>query len=167
MLIVLEGIDGSGKTTLLKQLAEHDVQTVVGENRFDVKSIRKYRRYYKQWHHSKKLYAVDRSYLTDLIYRSIDSGPAGLHTVSDMYKYQKCVDILIYCNSANAFKNSMKRGEDNIVDITTSNKLRERYDFCVSIIKRYSNIKVLTYDYDNMSITDVLKFIREVSDGIR
>lgn len=166
MLIVLEGIDGSGKTTLLKQLAKYDVQTVIGENRFDVKSIRKYRRHYKQWHCSKKLYAVDRSYLTDLIYRSIDNGPAGLHTVSDMRKYAKCVDILIYCNSANAFENSIKRGEDNIVDITTSNKLRERYDFCVSIIKRYSNIKVLTYDYDNMSVTDVLKFILEVSNGV-
>ena len=72
MLILLEGVDGSGKTTLFKQLQDKGINTEKSIGRKEPFQ------YYKWLAISSKRgpFVVDRSFLTELVYRTVDDMPA-------------------------------------------------------------------------------------------
>ena len=160
MFIIVEGIDGSGKSTLVKELEQHGAIFLPGEDRYSKKSIKHFLSMIKQLHNHKDVYLCDRSFLSDLVYRYIDDKSPAVYTLDNLYQFCKYCDAIIYCNSAHSFENSIARGENNITDILTSERLRIYYNFLIDIFKRYDLVKVFEYDYDIMNVNDVVNFIK-------
>ena len=70
MLIIVEGGDGSGKSTLCKQLSELDNTDVVRFERGAQVSLTDYIELAMSTYN----YVLDRSFITDIVYRILDNG---------------------------------------------------------------------------------------------
>lgn len=155
MLVILEGVDGSGKTTLLNQLLDkgYMCKKSLRENNEIDKTIYNFAKYHD------KILILDRSFITDAVYRCVQGG------VRESFDMKKSADILdkgvkiIYCTTNTSFNDAMQRGEDNITDAEVHSSLKNAYDFVMNYIRKYTDTKVMNYNWRYMSIDSVIKFI--------
>lgn len=161
MLILLEGVDGSGKTTLCKQLHERGVKV---ERSIDRK---------EPFQHYKWLSIatkrgpsiVDRSFLSELAYRLVDDEPVMKMSLENMLSVLKHCKI-VFCDTDSAYEDSMKRGEDNITDRQKSERIRQTYRTLMSMLSKFADVKILTYDWKHQNVDDVIKFIGGTNNAV-
>ena len=108
---------------------------------------------------SDNIYICDRSFVSDLVYRSLDHkvGQMSLSQISDL-----CLNNIkiIFCYNENAFENAMARGEDNITVKEVHKILDDRFYFVETMLKSFTNVRICNYNYKyEDSIDNVLKFI--------
>lgn len=162
MLIILEGADGSGKTTLLKKFLDDGIICKRCLRHEDV-----------DW--NKLCYlakdtdiVIDRSFITDLVYRLVQGGnPESIALKTMIPIIDK--SIIVLCETSNMFEESMKRGEDNIIDKDTAQKIKDMYDTIVKkMICMYCNPKgVCTYNFRDENAYHNLKVdIKTLKGGI-
>lgn len=158
MLVILEGADGSGKTTLMQQLLEKGFtckKTLRGENR------ERLMRLYNETMSSNSLIVIDRSFISDIVYRCNDDLPReGLDANEAIQILDKGCRI-VYCKTDSQYDDSIRRGEDNITSYSKSEQISKTYDLFMTFAKKYTNTKVFEYDWHNQTVDDVVDFILE------
>lgn len=158
MLILLEGVDGSGKTTLCNQLRKE---------KFVIKKpIDRIANFpYTSWSNlvaesaiSKQDFIFDRSFISELVYRTTDKKEIGTMAFLDMcYILNYCKIIL--CETNTSFEDAMTRGEDNIIDRQVSNQIKQAYRTIVTMLNKFLYVPTFVYDWQHQTIDDVIKFI--------
>lgn len=153
-LIILEGADGSGKSTLLKRFVDAGAVEIKSPERndkyHDIKFLEDV--IHCDRRSNNNLYVMDRSFLTDVVYRYVDDDkPMTIDLLELLQIMERRRVIIIYCKTNNAFENSIARGEDFITNKDVHNKIVDCYDYLMFIIKTYSFIKVIDYDFTNNS----------------
>ena len=154
MLILLEGVDGSGKTTLCNQLKEKGIPIVTAVDR-----LSKFP--YYEWLklvYENTVSVVDRSFITELVYRTNDRKDVGTMTLEDMCKILPFCKVIL-CETDSAFEDSMLRGEDNITNKETSKQIQQVYQIITTMLSKFTEAKMFTYDWKHQTVDDVLKFI--------
>ena len=145
MLVIIEGADGSGKTTLCNALRTHGF-TLIRRERFAKNfTFREFK--YLQLSTSK--FVIDRALLTPWAYRLFDNCKLD----EDDFSLKEILELLVdspivYCNCANSFNYSMKRGEDNITTLENSNEIRRIYNYIIKTIKLYTTTNIFEYDFE-------------------
>ena len=160
MLLLLEGVDGTGKTTLLKELLDRGFcckRTFRHDNK-DAKPFYKYSQ-------SKGIVVLDRSFISDMVYRMVDNLCAEDLSMHDASEVLDGDVKIIHCVNNNHYEDAMKRGEDNITDKTLSDKIAFIYEIFMTYFSKYTNAKVFKYDYHCNTVDDVIDFIKEVKNG--
>lgn len=156
MLVIVEGVDGTGKTTLCKNLYGFNIKSVKPVPRDNTKQ-------YKNW---KKVinfcrncnYTVDRSFISELVYRIYDGLPVNMY-LKDMLKIlKKCV--IIYCKTDTAYEDSMQRGETNIVTKKDNEEIAKIYETIMMMLNHFANVPVFVYNWRKGNIYDVVDFIK-------
>ena len=162
MLIILEGGDGSGKTTLCKQLVE--AGAVANKIEYGCKD---YFNKYNDLINENVYNVLDRSFITDLVYRLNDNKARDVADLSGMsiildalYPYP----ILIHCETETSFEDSMKRGEDNITNKEDAECIKVIYNLICKMIKKFTKTSVLKYNWKVNNVNDVIRFINSKSD---
>lgn len=154
MLVILEGVDGSGKTTLCNQLKEKGliVEPPVGRlEHFP----------YSKWlalMAKRDITVVDRSFITELVYRTVDGKFPGTMNLAEMCGILEDSKIIL-CETDTAFEDSMVRGEDNITNKETSKQIQQVYQIITTMLSKFTEAKMFTYDWKHQTVDDVLKFI--------
>ena len=154
MLILLEGVDGSGKTTLCNQLKERGLIVEPPVDRLEQFP-------YSKWFElsqKRDVTIVDRSFITELVYRTIDGKPKGKMTLKEMCAVLQFCKIVL-CETDSAFEDSMVRGEDNITNKETSKQIQQVYQIITTMLSKFNSVKSFTYDWKHQTVDDVLKFI--------
>lgn len=142
MLILVEGADGSGKTTLVSQLSNDFPTLRINRNHGNIKE------FYNNLICMKEDVVLDRSFITDVVYRlALDDGiePDDI----DMF-YMDCIllySIVIYCKTPTQYDDAMHRGEDNITDLKTAQKISRYYDAVMKFINTRTSTHVIKYDW--------------------
>lgn len=154
MLILLEGVDGAGKTTLCNQLREKGIPVVTAVDR-----LSKFP--YYEWLklvYENEVSVVDRSFITELVYRIVDGKNVGTMKLDDMCKILSFCKIVL-CETDSAFEDSMLRGEDNITSEKISKQIQLTYQIITTMLSKFASVKTFTYDWKHQTVDDVLKFI--------
>lgn len=154
MLVILEGVDGSGKTTLCNQLKEKGIPIVTSVGRFSKFP-------YCEWIklvYENDVSVVDRSFITELVYRTNDGKDVGTMTLEDMCKILPFCKIVL-CETDSAFEDSMLRGEDNITNEKTSKQIQRTYQIITTMLSKFTSVKTFTYDWKHQTVDDVINFI--------
>ena len=154
MLVILEGVDGSGKTTLCNQLKEKGIPTVTAVDRFSKFP-------YYEWLklvYENTISVVDRSFITELVYRTVDGKNSGTMKLEDMCKILSSCKVIL-CETDTAFEDSMSRGEDNITDEKTSKQIQLTYRIITTMLSKFTSVKTFTYDWKHQTVDDVINFI--------
>lgn len=155
MIVILEGADGSGKTTLAKTLVNWGYNKLNVPAKEDVDAYSKYLVY----GHDSQIFIADRSFISDLVYRSVDNKEVG---TLDFYQIALILTTkikIIYCKTDTSFNDAITRGEDNITDYYTHKKISDAYDTVISIIYKFARVNVMTYDWSKNKLSDVINFI--------
>ena len=160
MLVLLEGVDGTGKTTLLKELLDRGF-CCKRTFRHDNNDARPF---YK-CSHSSEIVVLDRSFISDMVYRMVDNLWAEDLSMHDAAEVLDGDVKIIHCVNSNHYEDAMKRGEDNITDKTLSDKIAFIYEIFMTYFNKYTNAKVFKYDYHCNTVDDVIDFIKEVKNG--
>ena len=158
MIVLIEGNEGTGKTTLIDNLFNEikfvRAKYIKGMNVMDL---------FKFMANDENLYIIDRSFISDMVYRAID-GHKSVNTLFDICYF---MDIyapytkVIFCNNDNAFENAIRRGEKNITTRAAHKDVENGFKFVRSLINNFTRVETFDYDYDYDSIDDVIKFIKE------
>ena len=162
MLIILEGGDGSGKTTLCKQLVE--AGAIANKIEYGCEDyFSKYNDLVMDEHYN----IVDRSFITDLVYRLNDNKERD---VADLVGMALILDgtqpypIIIHCETETSFEDGMKRGEDNITNKEDAECIKVIYNLICKMIKKFTPTKVFKYNWKVNNVNDVIRFINSKSD---
>lgn len=158
MIIFVEGVDGSGKTTLVNTLEKS------GYKKMDAID-RTLQGQYWEWNclkdkvkFSRKPAIVDRSFISELVYRLFDDDVPTIDLQSISFLLENDVKI-IYCKNKNSYSNAISRGEYKITDKDIHKKIENAYDVVMSIIEKFTRCPIFKYDFDDDSISEVIKFI--------
>ena len=156
MLIIVEGGDGSGKSTLCKQLSELDNTDVVRFERGSQVSLTDYIELAMSTYN----YVLDRSFITDIVYRILDNGERESLSFVQMATLFTTGRIkVVYCETRTQYEDSIKRGEDNIVDKKLSDRLKDLYRVVLTFLEKYANIPVMRYNWKAGNLSEVCEFI--------
>lgn len=160
MIVIIEGADGTGKTTLLRELQKYGIVGVsTPRNVPDLELF--YFELFETFSHGPNVIAMDRSFISDLVYRLEDEQPRGavnLHQMCDMLRKNSKI---IHCVNDNCYVNSMLRGETNITTKERSEFICKTYSIVLEIFNKFHDIPVFEYDYEKDLLKDVLNFIKE------
>lgn len=160
MIIWIEGVDGTGKTTLCKTLHEtYGYNAAKGIERQCNKKTEctDWRKLICTLHETRGTYIIDRSPITELVYRLVDTDPSYIS--SDLLK-EMCINSkCIFCESDTAFRDAQIRGEDNIIEYKLHSKLSQLYPVVVELLHTHGRLPVMKYNYTCNDIKDVIKFI--------
>lgn len=154
MLVILEGVDGSGKTTLCNQLKE---KGFIVEPPVDRLEQFPYSKWF-QLSQKRDITIVDRSFITELVYRTIDGKPTGKMTLKEMCDVLQFCKIVL-CETDSAFEDSMLRGEDNITNEKTSKQIQRTYQIITTMLSKFTSVKTFTYDWKHQTVDEVINFI--------
>ena len=162
MIVIVEGVDGSGKSTLCKKLVDlgYDQAIITG----GATEFERYENLKNSYKYS--VVVMDRSFITDLVYRSIDCKQRrGMNLYEIM---QICDDRvkIIHCTSDTSFKDSIERGEDNITTETENLTIKSVYHTIINIFKTFTDVEIMNYDWHINNIDDVINFIKGGKDAV-
>lgn len=161
MLIILEGGDGSGKTTLHKKLIKAGAKSI-SILRHDNLAMYKYM---ECLHQPERYFVMDRSFITDLVYRINDGEKRDVMNLMDMATILRHINlIIIHCETDTSFEDGMKRGEDNITDKTEAETIKSIYRLVMKMLTIFADTKVLHYDWHLDDDNEVIRFINRKSD---
>lgn len=165
MLVILEGADGSGKTTLMQQLLEKGFtckKTLRGENN------ERLRRLYEDAIFNDDVIIIDRSFISDIVYRCNDDLPRESLDACEAIQILDKNCKIVYCKTDSQYDDSIRRGEDNITSYSKSEQISKTYDFFTTFIMKYTDAEVFEYNWHNQIVDDVVDFILEgCTDAIR
>lgn len=153
MIVLIEGVDGSGKTTLCNQLRF--------EGYIPINIPQDEAQYVEYVIHANDslVYISDRSFLSDLVYRLEDGKErTGMDLYSMSEIFNRNVKV-IFCHSPTAYLDSMKRGEDNITSKPRSDAINHLYNIVYRMLKTFTNVPVMDYNWKSDKLSDVIKFI--------
>lgn len=153
MLIILEGADGSGKTTLANKLRKNNY-TVIKDERHKHSAED-----WRQWSISKNLYILDRSFISDMVYRCLDGEHGAINIMDIAFCLINGNTKIILCETDTSFEDSMRRGEDNITDKKVSERIKQLYRDMIQMIQNFSTVKVLKYNWKQNQLAEVVSFI--------
>lgn len=156
MLILLEGVDGSGKTTLCNQLKEKGFVCEAPIDRLERFSYAKWMELAKR----RDVTIVDRSFITELVYRTMDGKERGTMSLKKMCNVLPFCKIVL-CETDTAFEDSILRGEDNITSKRISKQIQNVYQIITAMLSKFTSVKTFTYDWKHQTVNDVIKFIFE------
>ena len=156
MLILLEGVDGSGKTTLCNQLKE---KGFVVEPPVDRLEQFPYIKWF-QLSQRREITIVDRSFITELVYRTVDGKETGKMILKEMCEISQFCKIVL-CETDSSFEDSMLRGEDNITNKKTSKQIQQTYQIITAMLSKFTPVKTFIYDWKHQTLNDVINFIIE------
>lgn len=168
MIVYFEGVDGSGKSTIIKKLQEEFGYDVVTPSQSMYNKFQEY----VAWEHfasdyENKIILCDRSFISEFVYRLVDNQATFL-TLELLAKLLTNCKI-VHCTSSTAFTDAQERGEDNIVTFEQHKRIEQLYFDTMSIINKFTKIPILSFDWHNQNILDVIKFIncnKEKNNGI-
>ena len=162
MLILVEGADGSGKTTLVNQLSEY----------FPVMRINRSNDHIKEFYDNltcmNEDIVLDRCFITDLVYRlALDDG-IGTDGINMFYMdYILRDSIVIYCKTVTQFDDAKARGENNITDLKTAQKISKYYDAVMKFINTRTSTHVIKYDWHFDTLEDLVSTIKDIINKTR
>lgn len=165
MLILVEGADGTGKSTLINQLKHIEKMLFISGK--DVP--RDFPGQSDIWHWesmnaltNKSKVLFDRSYLSELVYRSVLKDKKPTISLQDIIHLLQYVGTIIYCKTNNSFDLAQKRGEDYITSERVHNKIVKMYDNVIDIIKTFNLCNVIEYDFSKENVEDVINKINNL-----
>ena len=156
MIVIVEGVDGSGKSTLCKKLVDlgYDQSIITG-------GPTEYKRYKNLADNYKRSVVImDRSFITDMVYRSLDLNERRGMDLYEMVNILKTDVKIIHCKSETSYEDSMLRGEDNITSRQRSDIIKNTYDIIISMLKVFTKVEVMNYNWRTNNIGKVIEFIK-------
>ena len=162
MLILVEGADGSGKTTLVNQLSEYFPTLRINRGYVDVK------KFYAKLTCMKEDVVLDRSFITDIVYRlALDDNEKTDGIDISYIDFILRDSLIIYCKTITQYDDAMHRGEDNITDLKTAQKISRYYDAVMKFINTRTDAHVLTYDWHLDTPEDLVSTIKDIINKTR
>lgn len=160
MLILVEGADGSGKTKLVENLKKRGfkVEPTIPRN-LSSQGMRWNFLCLKSCELGRRHIIVDRSFISELVYRTFDGGKPYM-SIADMGQCLRLCKI-IYCETDTQYKDSMNRGEDNIVDEVSADKIKRLYRFYINMFQQFDKVPVFVYNWKKTDISEVSDFIKK------
>ena len=162
MLILVEGADGSGKTTLVNQLNKYFPTMRINRGNNHIKEL------YDNLTCMNEDIVLDRSFITDVVYRlALDD---GIGTDGINMFYMDCIlrdSIVIYCKTVTQFDDAKSRGEDNITDLKTAQKISRYYDGVMKFINTRTSTHVIKYDWHFDTVEELVSTIKDVINKTR
>lgn len=157
MLVLVEGVDGTGKTTLVRELFERGFccKRVFRNDNCEAAKFYKYA-------HQDGLVILDRSFISDLVYRMVDKLPMEDQDLEQIGKILNGNVLIIHCVNPYHYEDAMERGEDNVVDRELSNRIDNLYFTFMTMFAKFTNARIKQYNYHNCSVDDIIKTIKEV-----
>ncbi len=158
MLIILEGADGSGKTILLKQLLEKGYvckKFLRNEDNVRVTQL------YNECIRKNEITVVDRSFISDIVYRCNDDKPAKDFGADSAIYILNSACKIIYCKTGTQYIDSIRRGEDNVTLKENAEQISKTYDLFMTFFRKYTKVKIFEYDWHYQDVDDVVNFIQE------
>lgn len=155
MVILIEGNEGVGKTSLINALQEHLTFISVKYSKHFMNPYGMFSTMAK----SSDLYVVDRGFVSDMVYRAID-GECPHTTLREIVELCERDVKIVFCYNDNAFENAIKRGETNIVSKEVHDKINEYFYFTEKLLRLFTPIETISYDWALDDVTDVVKFIK-------
>lgn len=158
MIVYFEGVDGSGKSTIIKKLQdEFGYDVVTPPQRTDDK-----RKEYIAWEdfissYKDKVVLCDRGFISEFVYRLVDYKITFLTLELFVKLLTNCK--IVHCISPTSFTDAQERGEDNIVTFEQHKRIEQLYFDTMSMINKFTKMPILTFDWHNQSMSDVIKFI--------
>ena len=92
------------------------------------------------------LIALDRSFISDWVYRVNDKNPIVTFSLDTMCELLKD-SIIIHCDTDTAHADAMARGEDNITTIEQSNRIRQLYNDLFTMLHIFHEVPIITFDW--------------------
>lgn len=162
MLILVEGADGSGKTTLVNQLNEYFPTLRINRNNDHIPD------FYDNLTCMGEDIVLDRSFITDVVYRlALDDGKET-DGIDIFYIEHILLDsVVVYCKTATQFDDAKARGEDNITDLKTAQKISRYYDAVMKFINTRTSTHVIKYDWHFDTVEELVSTIKDVINKTR
>ena len=162
MLILVEGADGSGKTTLVNQLVEYFTTLRINMGHDHIPD------FYDNIIDMQEDIVLDRSFITDVVYRlALDDGKEtdGIN----MFYMEHILrnSVVIYCKTATQFDDAKARGEDNITDLKTAQKISRYYDAVMKFINTRTSTHTIKYDWHLDTVEELVSTIKDVINKTR
>ena len=162
MLILVEGADGSGKTTLVNQLNEYFPTLRINMGNDHIPD------FYDNLTCMGEDIVLDRSFITDVVYRlALDDGKEtdGI----DIFYIEHILlnSVVVYCKTATQFDDAKARGEDNITDLKTAQKISRYYDAVMKFINTRTSTHVIKYDWHFDTVEELVSTIKDVINKTR
>ena len=165
MIIFIEGADGTGKTTLINKLANLGYTIETCPPRMESKTAEKQAWRKFLYNFGRRLVICDRGPISEMVYRLVKN------EVNTYIDEQLLTDLLaveiafIYCYTDNAFELAKARGEDNITDKPTHNRVEQLYSDIFTFIRRFTNIPVFPYNWqiNSNGASDIVYFINKLT----
>lgn len=157
MLIIIEGVDGSGKSTLAKKL-EKDL----GYKVLPVIPLKPgHELVWDFFINSDDIYISDRSFITDLVYRSFDNKGRNFKPENINRWLMSKKLLIIHCDTDTSFEDSIKRGEDNITKKEHHHNIKEMYKYYLLHVNEYLETVVIKYDWKTDKYKELLKLVKD------
>ena len=162
MLILVEGADGSGKTTLVNQLVEYFPTLRINMGHDHIPD------FYDNLIDMQEDIVLDRSFITDVVYRlALDDGKEtdGI----DIFYIEHILlgSVVVYCKTATQFDDAKARGEDNITDLKTAQKISRYYDAVMKFINTRTSTHTIKYDWHLDTVEELVSTIKDVINKTR
>lgn len=158
MLVFVEGVDGSGKTKLVSKLELAGFKVFDAIDRDIPYQYYEWQRLIDQSSLINKVCLVDRSPISELVYRLFDNKEVNISLKSITNLLEENVKI-IYCKQPASFDDALKRGEDNIVNRELHSNIEIVYDVIMSMIDKFTDCKILKYNWREDEIKKVFDFL--------
>lgn len=157
MLVLVEGVDGTGKTTLVRKLFERGFccKRVFRNDNCEAA------KFYNYAHHD-GLVILDRSFISDLVYRMVDFLPMEDQDLASIGNILSGKVLIIHCVNPFHYDESMARGEDNITDRDVSDRIDNLYRTFMTMFAKFTKARIVPYDYHTTSVDNIVNKIKEV-----
>ena len=159
MLIIVEGGDGSGKSTLVQKLKTFNFKIEKPAALNNRHQFEYYERLALQSIYNEENVILDRSFISELVYRVFDKKKPRLK-LSEMFALLKYCKIIL-CETGTQFQDALKRGEDNITNEEDSIQIKMLYRHYISLMEQFENVPVLRYNWQKDKMIKVISFINQ------
>lgn len=161
MLILVEGGDGSGKSTLVETLRKFNFKIAKPAALQNKHQFEYYERLALQSIYAEQNVILDRSFISELVYRVYDKKKPRLK-LSEMFALLKYCKIIL-CETGTQFQDALERGEDNITKEEDSIEIKMLYRHYISLMEQFENVPVLRYNWQKDKMIKVISFINETN----
>lgn len=161
MLIIVEGGDGSGKSTLVQKLKNFNFKIEKPAALNNRHQFEYYERLALQSIYNEENVILDRSFISELVYRVYDKKKPRLK-LSEMFALLKYCKIIL-CETGTQFQDALERGEDNITTEEDSIQIKMLYRHYISLMEQFENVPVLRYNWQKDKMIKVISFINQTN----